>query len=70
MNCDLCQTLAAAFTVTAAYPSGDRPEAIHPTWSTYPAPMFRVCADHLPDALEADQTRAGATPGYLVRPIR
>jgi len=70
MTCDLCQTLPATFTVTAAYPDDGYVNSTHPRWSTYPAPMARVCGDHLPDALEADQQRAGATSGYLVRPIR
>lgn len=69
MNCDLCQSNPVAFTVTAAYPGTER-SSVHPTWNTYPAPMFRVCADHLVDALELDQQHGGATLGYLVRPMQ
>lgn len=67
MRCDQCPH-DAAFTVTAAY-SHD-PGATHPLFATYPMPMHRACAVHLAGTMKQDQQRPGATPVYLVRPLR
>lgn len=67
MRCDRCDK-PAAFTLTAAYP--DDLARVHPTFATYPAPMARLCAHHLPLEIERDGRGPGATPAYLVRPAR
>lgn len=61
MICDECEA-EAVVTLTAAYPLSNRCE-----WGTYPAPMVRACTEHVLTYITGDQTRGGATPGYLLR---
>lgn len=56
-TCELCST-PARFTITAAYPAEQFRD--HPTFATYPRPMYRVCGRHLGEAMEADLTAAEA----------
>lgn len=68
-TCEMCGA-PIRWTVTAAYEAD--PSAVHPTFATYPMPMFRVCDVHLAAALHADASRpTAATPStntWLVRP--
>ena len=58
---------AAVVTLTAAYPSDET--AIHPTFATYPAPMFRACGNHIAPLARHDAAVFGSTGTWLMRPM-
>lgn len=59
-----CQS-EATLTLTAIYSVDDI--ATHPTWASYPMPMFRACRNHLAVLAERDAGAPGSTMSWLVR---
>lgn len=73
MNCDRCESDAtwlvfAAYNIDHALVGFNGRPSGHPHVAVYPAPMGRLCSDHLGPFLDDDMEHPAQSGGWLVRP--